>query len=152
MTLPTETLFPARYRLQDKLGQGGMGVVYRATDRLTGETIALKQVQVPAKLLTFMSLVGWARFLCPRGMLGVNYLDWFIGQMKTMAREQLILIGTMRSMQPSKECNPSSAPSATRLPRPKNSNFNYGFGVKNTLGDGLLSLNYYPERVSQASW
>ncbi len=52
---PSTTLLPARYHLQDKLGQGGMGGVYRATDRLTGSTIALKQVQVPAKLLTFMS-------------------------------------------------------------------------------------------------
>ncbi len=48
-------ILPPRYRLQDKLGQGGMGVVYRATDRLTGETIALKQVQIPAEYLQFMS-------------------------------------------------------------------------------------------------
>ncbi|MCP4284063.1 MAG: hypothetical protein GY792_06385 [Gammaproteobacteria bacterium] len=32
-----------------------MGIVYRATDRLTGETIALKQVRVPAEYLLFMS-------------------------------------------------------------------------------------------------
>ncbi len=50
-----EIYIPTRYRLQDKLGQGGMGVVYRATDRLTGSTIALKQVQVPAEYLQFMS-------------------------------------------------------------------------------------------------
>ncbi len=55
MTLPSETLLPTRYRLHDKLGEGGMGVVYRVTDRLTGETIALKQVQVPAEMLVFMS-------------------------------------------------------------------------------------------------
>ncbi|MBT6552075.1 MAG: serine/threonine protein kinase [Gammaproteobacteria bacterium] len=55
MTNTPETLLPTRYRLQDKLGEGGMGVVYRATDRLTGETIALKQVQVPAEYLQFMS-------------------------------------------------------------------------------------------------
>ncbi len=40
MTTTLETRLPPRYRLQDKLGEGGMGVVYRATDRLTGETIA----------------------------------------------------------------------------------------------------------------
>lgn len=33
-----------RYTLHERLGMGGMGVVYRATDRLTGNTIALKQV------------------------------------------------------------------------------------------------------------
>src|SRR5689334_19367404 len=33
-----------RYTISDLLGQGGMGTVYRATDRLTGQQIALKQV------------------------------------------------------------------------------------------------------------
>ncbi len=33
-----------RYLLQSLIGQGGMGQVYRATDRLTGRTIALKRV------------------------------------------------------------------------------------------------------------
>jgi tetratricopeptide (TPR) repeat protein len=33
-----------RYQLEDKLGQGGMGAVYRAVDRLTGNTVALKRV------------------------------------------------------------------------------------------------------------
>lgn len=39
-------LIGARYHLEKKLGAGGMGTVYRALDRLTGETVALKQVQV----------------------------------------------------------------------------------------------------------
>jgi tetratricopeptide (TPR) repeat protein len=34
-----------RYRLREKLGQGGMGVVFRAMDRLTGQNIALKRIQ-----------------------------------------------------------------------------------------------------------
>ncbi len=36
-----------RYELYEKLGAGGMGAVYRAFDRLTGETLALKRVHLP---------------------------------------------------------------------------------------------------------
>ena len=39
-----------RYQLQQKLGAGGMGIVWRAADRLTGATVALKQVNLAAKL------------------------------------------------------------------------------------------------------
>ncbi len=39
MPLP---LFAGRYQLEELLGQGGMGTVYRATDRRTGGTVALK--------------------------------------------------------------------------------------------------------------
>lgn len=37
-----------RYTLLDKIGDGGMGVVHRAQDRLTKEVIALKQVTLPS--------------------------------------------------------------------------------------------------------
>ncbi|HVU12271.1 MAG TPA: AAA family ATPase [Phototrophicaceae bacterium] len=44
-----------RYEITDELGAGSMGTVYRALDRLTGQTVALKQVNVPAERLAFGS-------------------------------------------------------------------------------------------------
>jgi len=44
-----------RYALHEPLGEGAMGVVYRATDRLTGDMIALKRVQIVPKNLQFAS-------------------------------------------------------------------------------------------------
>ncbi len=41
------TLLGNRYQLHEKLGEGGMGAVYRATDRLTGQSVALKRVLIP---------------------------------------------------------------------------------------------------------
>ncbi|MCI0714301.1 MAG: protein kinase [Chloroflexi bacterium] len=44
-----------RYQLQEKIGEGGMGTVYRAIDRLTNETVALKRVLLTPSNLDFHS-------------------------------------------------------------------------------------------------
>src|SRR5438552_1479707 len=51
----TSILFGRRYILQALLGEGGMGAVYQAVDRLTGATVALKRVLAPTDQLTFNS-------------------------------------------------------------------------------------------------
>ena len=40
-----------RYQLLGQIGAGGMGTVYRAKDRLTGQTVALKSVLVATEQL-----------------------------------------------------------------------------------------------------
>ncbi|GJM41003.1 MAG: hypothetical protein DHS20C20_12850 [Ardenticatenaceae bacterium] len=53
---PTLTnFFSNRYRIVGEIGAGGMGAVYRAVDRLSGDLIALKQVLVSGKQLQFAS-------------------------------------------------------------------------------------------------
>src|SRR5215831_15309350 len=49
-------LIGKRYELRQQLGKGGMGTVYRAVDRLTGEMIALKRVSAPADQLVFATV------------------------------------------------------------------------------------------------
>lgn len=41
--------YNSRYNLLELIGKGGMGEVFRAQDRLTGEIVALKQVRIPQR-------------------------------------------------------------------------------------------------------
>lgn len=42
----------SRYQLLEEMGQGGMGAVFRAHDRLLDQPVAIKQVTVPAIVLS----------------------------------------------------------------------------------------------------
>src|SRR5258708_15932860 len=52
------SLINRRYEISEKLGAGGMGSVFRATDRLTRTMVALKRVTAPPKDLSFASKVN----------------------------------------------------------------------------------------------
>lgn len=56
--LPAGSSFTSRYLLKEKLGEGGMGTVYHAYDRLENRHVALKRVLTPVEDLTFNTRVG----------------------------------------------------------------------------------------------
>ncbi|MEV5409328.1 serine/threonine-protein kinase [Thermopolyspora sp. NPDC052614] len=50
MDTATPRLLVGRYRLHSPLGQGGMGTVWRATDELLHQDVAIKEVRLPPEL------------------------------------------------------------------------------------------------------
>ena len=59
-----------RYVLHELLGAGGTGTVYRATDRLTGDTVALKRVRLQVEPLDLASAAPQAPEGAPLGVSG----------------------------------------------------------------------------------
>lgn len=53
--VPSSKLIGNRYHLHEQLGEGGMGAVFRATDRLTEQTVALKRVTLQPENIEFDS-------------------------------------------------------------------------------------------------
>lgn len=55
VAVTAETILGRRYQLMRLLGEGGMGAVYYAIDRLSGQPVALKRVTTPTDQLLFAS-------------------------------------------------------------------------------------------------
>ncbi len=53
--LPGIDFMEKRYILREQIGEGGMGTVFRATDRLVGQDVALKRVTARQEQLSFQS-------------------------------------------------------------------------------------------------
>ena len=58
----TNKIINNRYVIKSKIGQGGMGIVYRALDRLTGVEVALKRVTAPGEQLIFATTGATGNF------------------------------------------------------------------------------------------
>src|SRR5574341_2028105 len=46
MSVPTSRVIAKRYEIQEFIGQGGMGVVYRGRDRQTDQPVAVKALKM----------------------------------------------------------------------------------------------------------
>ncbi len=70
----SSTLFISkRYQMLGQIGQGGMGTVYRVRDRLTGEIVALKQVNRSAADLEFTAGASFSSSLTATLALALEF-------------------------------------------------------------------------------
>lgn len=87
-------LIAERYVIEETLGAGGMGVVYRAQDRLIGETVALKFLHptllktIPGKRL-FLQEAQIARRLRHENIVAVHDVSWTVEGILFLSMEYL---------------------------------------------------------------
>src|ERR1041384_2581938 len=74
MEWPSGQLVAGRFQIMDRLGKGGMGVVYRATDTATGGDVALKVLAFDSELTRFKREFRAARRLSHPSCVRVHEL------------------------------------------------------------------------------